>query len=115
MREGNYLRAFLLWVMLGMLPTVTYSKELVKINTLNHLTITELSSMDSLLRTRQQDEKGSKKKKEKDAGKEPGAEKKEPKREPGVDIGTRKPDIKEVPRARPKLRPGVVDKVRIKR
>jgi outer membrane biosynthesis protein TonB len=116
MREGNYLRAFLLCLVLTIVSSVTYAKELVKINTLNQFMLNELSSVDSLLRGRQQDDKGSKKKTEKDAKNEPEAEKgKQPKPEPIVDIDPKRPDIKEVPRARPKLRPGVVDKVKIKR
>ncbi|HEY0054457.1 MAG TPA: hypothetical protein VGB63_03785 [Pedobacter sp.] len=121
MREGILIKVILLWVIFGILPMVTYAEELVKINSSNHLMINELTSMDSLLKTKPQQEKGSKKKKDKDApkdneAKEPDVEKgKEPRQEPGVDIEPKRPDIKEVPKARPKLRPGVVDKVKIKR
>ncbi len=117
MREGNLIKAILLWVIFGILPLVTYSEEFVKINSLNHLTVNELASVDSFSRVKQpQEEKGSKKKRDKDAKKESEPEKgKEPIQEPRIDIEPRRPDIKEVPRARPKLRPGVVDKVKIKR
>ena len=116
MREGKYLQAFLLWVILVILPSLIHGKEMGELNTSNNLISNESSSIDSLLRTRKQEDKGSKKKKDNDTKKEPEAEKgKEPQPDPKVDIEPKRPDIKEVPRARPKLRPEVVDKVRIKR
>ncbi len=116
MREGNYLQAFIFWVLLGMLPSMGYAKSLDKINTLNHLMINELSSVDSISKVKPQEGKGSKKKKEKDTKEEPEVVNvNEPRQEPGIELEPKKPNIKQVPRARPKLRPGVVDKVRIKR
>jgi hypothetical protein len=116
MREGNYLRALLLCVILVISASLAHAKEIGEINTLNSSTLDNLTSVDSLSRMRQQEDKGSKKKKEKDAKKEPEADKgKAPETEPNIEIDTKRPNIKEVPRARPKLRPGVVDKVRIKR
>jgi hypothetical protein len=117
MREGNYLRALLLCVILVISASLAHAKEIGESNTLNHSVFNELSPVDSLPRTRQQEDKGSKKKKkDNDTKKQPEAEKgKDLQPEPKVDIETKRPDIKEVPRARPKLRPEVVDKVRIKR
>lgn len=68
----------------------------------------QMTVADSIPRIKTQDDKDkdSKKKAEADKSKDPKT----------VDIKTKRPNIKEVPKSRPKLRPGVVtDRIKVKR
>lgn len=103
----NYLRALGLGILLGMMPAIVSAKDLVigDETDLNFPSLYEIT-VDSVPKIRSQDDKKKKPDTEKD-------EKEDPKT---VDVKTRRPDIKEVPKSRPKLRPGVVtDRVKIKR
>ena len=70
----------------------------------------EMTVVDSIPRIKPQDDKDKDSKKNAEVDKS-----KDPNQDP-VDIKTKRPNIKEVPKSRPKLRPGVVtDRIKVKR
>jgi len=107
---GTYLKALCAGILMGMMPVMVFAGETLAVgvssavkNTFFHqLNI----SADSIPRPVQDD-------KNKDSKKSPSQEK-EPKHDPKArEIDPKRPDIKEVPKSRPKLRPGIVpDKIR---
>ena len=104
-----------------MFPVMASADESNALNaSFNNESSFNMATVDSIPKIKRQDDKDAKKKdqKDKDAKRRDGADiEKEPKAEPKtVDIDPKRPNIREVPKARPKLRPGAVtDKVKIKR
>ena len=120
MTKGNYYRIVLGVVLLGICPMIVSAHDLEAQALKNaSFSFSNATSTDSGFVARWQDDKDSKKaeEKERDAKKRPADKDAEPRQEPkGVDIDSKRPNIKEVPRAKPKLRPGaVVDRVKVKR
>lgn len=104
--------------MWGVSPVIASEEELPVAS--EDLSFYEASLTDSLQRIKKQDDKDQKKpgRKEKDSKKRPETDKVDDvKKEPKIgEVDPKRPNIKEVPRARPKLRPGTVtDRVKIKR
>jgi hypothetical protein len=106
-------RAIGVMIMLGLLPVLVSAKKAITVNRLVLTAVSSGSEIDSLPKIKRQDDKDKKKGgPEKDQGQKPDVKPEvEPKR-PEV----KRPDIREVPKSRPKLRPGAVtDRVKIKR
>jgi hypothetical protein len=103
--------------MIGMLPSMVSAKAFHNEYLHNDLLVDAWFSSDSSSFAMIQDDQEPKKKKGKTPEQEPEVDKEaKPKLDPKVaDVETRRPNIKEVPKARPKLRPGVVDRVKVKR
>lgn len=108
-------------MLLGVLPVAVSAASSVAATevSLSYLSSAELL-LDSLPAARRQDDKDSKKQGEKAKDAKDGAMADKGKdAKPGpkvVDIDKKKPNIKEVPKARPKLRPGTVtDRIKVKR
>lgn len=109
----NTIKACCVGVLLGIMPLLGFARVKVHGSTLsNSYTFTE-TLVDSVPRGPRQDDKGKKSKKRPKEGEEVDAKIPDVKRpEPEI----KRPDIKEVPRAKPKLRPGIVgDRIKIKR
>ncbi|MBC7912928.1 MAG: hypothetical protein H7Y07_02295 [Pyrinomonadaceae bacterium] len=115
MKTGNYFRILVLGILWGMFPLIASANEYAGATKGMEITIrvVDISLIDSIPRVKRQTDKG----KEKDSKKPSEHDKPEPSREPKVaDLQPGRPNIKEIPRARPKLRPGVVtDRVKVKR
>lgn len=110
----NYLRAFGIGILLGMMPFIVSAKDGLVAEDAIALNFSsyQMTVADSIPRIKTQDDKDkdSKKKAEADKSKDPNQDPKT------VDIKTKRPNIKEVPKSRPKLRPGVVtDRIKVKR
>ena len=117
MKKGNYYRILVAMILWGLCPMIVFATDL-KVDNVMYFSSGDLKLVGSSPDDPWQDDKDAKKGGDKDAKKRPEGEKEiEPQHEPrGVDIETKRPNIKEVPRARPKLRPGaVVDRVKVKR
>jgi hypothetical protein len=103
-------------ILLAMLPSLVSAKKLVAVNDIAFSLLSSIdnaSVTDSIPRLPRQDDQDKKSKKR---GESKGDEK-EPKPDPRtVEIDPKKPDIKQVPKFRPKLRPGGVGEgIKIKR
>jgi len=109
----NYLKAFGIGILLGTMPLIVSANERLaeNVHTLSFSSY-ELTLVDSVPRIKTQDDKDKDSKKKVDADKS-----KDPNQDPKtVDVRTNRPNIKEVPKSRPKLRPGVVtDRVKVRR
>ncbi|MEJ6979144.1 hypothetical protein WG906_01700 [Pedobacter sp. P351] len=102
----NFLRALGLGILLGVMPVIVSANDEI---VLNFSSPDEIDIVGSAPVETTQDDKDQEPKKKTDKEKA----KEDPKTD---DVETKKPDIKEVPKSRPKLRPGVVtDRVKIKR
>ncbi len=110
----NYLKAFGIGILLGTMPFIVSAKEgLVAEDAIAFgFSSHETTAIDSLSRVKAQDDKDKDSKKKSEIDKSKGSDQ-DPKI---VDIKTNRPNIKEVPKARPKLRPTVVtDRIKVKR
>ena len=104
-------------ILLGMLPLLGSANESVirEKNASNYLSSYSITLMDSMPKSTRQDDKDTKKTSAKD--KSDPKKRPDPKKDPKtVDVDPKKPNIKAIPKARPKLRPRTVtDRVKIKR
>ena len=113
----DYLRIIVAGMLLGMLPLIGSANEPISSggSVTSYLSFSEVTLIDSLPKAKRQDDKDKDKKKDPKKGTE--GDRKDPRKDPKIDeIDPKKPNIREVPKARPKLRPGAVtDRVKIKR
>lgn len=113
MKTGNWLRVLGVSMLLGSLPVIASADEFAAAD-INKISGAML--VDSLPKAKKQDDKDSKKSSDKNKDSKKGADADKGKDPKVVDIDPKKPNIKEIPKARPKLRPGTVtDRIKIKR